>query len=94
MEAASLINDFQCIVIRGISDYSDSHKNNEWHAYVVAIAVGLAKEILLYMDLIGMLTPSRELPIGACRSPVGPLSIMSVRHTLVETPYILVGDPL
>jgi nucleoside phosphorylase len=52
MEAAGLMNDFRCIVIRGISDYSDSHKNDEWHAYAAAVAAGLAKEILSYMDPI------------------------------------------
>ena len=58
MEAAGLMNDFRCIVIRGISDYSDSHKNDEWHAYAAAVAAGLAKEILSYMDLIdGTLAP-------------------------------------
>ncbi|KAK2805464.1 hypothetical protein FQN51_000290 [Onygenales sp. PD_10] len=47
MEAAGLMNDFQCIVIRGIADYCDSHKNGEWHGYAAAAAAGLAKEILL-----------------------------------------------
>lgn len=28
MEAAGLMNDFPCVVIRGICDYSNSHKNN------------------------------------------------------------------
>jgi nucleoside phosphorylase len=28
MEAAGLMNDFPCIVIRGICDYADSHKND------------------------------------------------------------------
>lgn len=52
MEAAGLMNDFQCIVIRGISDYSDSHKNDDWHPYAAAVAAALAKEILSYMDVI------------------------------------------
>ncbi|KAG9559655.1 purine and uridine phosphorylase, partial [Aureobasidium melanogenum] len=30
MEAAALMNNFRCLVIRGISDYSDSHKNDGW----------------------------------------------------------------
>jgi nucleoside phosphorylase len=30
MEAAGLMNQFPCLVIRGICDYADSHKNNEW----------------------------------------------------------------
>jgi nucleoside phosphorylase len=29
MEAAGLMNHFPCLVIRGICDYSDSHKNKE-----------------------------------------------------------------
>ncbi|RAL12680.1 uncharacterized protein BO97DRAFT_424316 [Aspergillus homomorphus CBS 101889] len=30
MEAAGLMNAFPCVVIRGISDYADSHKNDQW----------------------------------------------------------------
>ena len=30
MEAAGLMNDFPCIVIRGVCDYADSHKNDIW----------------------------------------------------------------
>jgi nucleoside phosphorylase len=29
MESAGLINHFPCLVIRGICDYSDTHKNKE-----------------------------------------------------------------
>ena len=50
MEAAGLMNDFCCIVIRGISDYADSHKNDDWHAYAAAAAAALAKELLAYME--------------------------------------------
>ncbi|KAF2193167.1 purine and uridine phosphorylase [Zopfia rhizophila CBS 207.26] len=30
MEAAGLMNSFPCLVIRGICDYADSHKNKKW----------------------------------------------------------------
>ncbi|UNI15346.1 hypothetical protein JDV02_001886 [Purpureocillium takamizusanense] len=30
MEAAGLMNHFPCLVIRGICDYADSHKNDRW----------------------------------------------------------------
>jgi nucleoside phosphorylase len=46
MEAAGLSNDFPCIVIRGICDYSDSHKNDEWQGYAAATAASYAKELL------------------------------------------------
>ncbi|KAL1392128.1 pfs domain-containing protein [Phyllosticta capitalensis] len=46
MEAAGLMNSFPCLVIRGISDYSDSHKNNEWQPYAAMTAAAYAKELL------------------------------------------------
>lgn len=38
MEAARLMNNFPCIVIRGISDYADSHKNDRWQPFAAACA--------------------------------------------------------
>lgn len=46
MEAAGLMNDFRCLVIRGICDYADSHKNNNWQEYAAAVAAAFAKEFL------------------------------------------------
>ncbi|KAK6356806.1 hypothetical protein TWF718_001147 [Orbilia javanica] len=47
MEAAGLMNDFPCAVIRGISDYSDGHKNKRWQSYAALVAAIYAKELLL-----------------------------------------------
>ena len=49
MEAAGLM-DFPCIVIRGICDYADSHKNKEWQQYAAAVAAACAKELLEYVQ--------------------------------------------
>lgn len=46
MEAAGLMNDFPCLVIRGISDYSDSHKNKKWQGHAAIAAAAFAKELL------------------------------------------------
>jgi nucleoside phosphorylase len=46
MEAAGLMNSFPCLVIRGICDYADSHKNKRWEAYAAATAAACAKEVL------------------------------------------------
>jgi nucleoside phosphorylase len=46
MEAAGLMNSFPCLVIRGICDYADSHKNNQWQKYAAATAAAYAKELL------------------------------------------------
>lgn len=46
MEAAGLMNHFPCLVIRGICDYADSHKNKEWQGYAAMAAAAYAKDLL------------------------------------------------
>ncbi|KAK8038807.1 hypothetical protein PG993_007218, partial [Apiospora rasikravindrae] len=46
MEAAGLMNHFPCLVIRGICDYADTHKNKEWQGYAAMTAAAYAKDIL------------------------------------------------
>ncbi|GAA88079.1 hypothetical protein AKAW_06193 [Aspergillus luchuensis IFO 4308] len=46
MEAAGLVNNFPCLVIRGICDYADSHKNKKWQPYAAGVAAAYAKELL------------------------------------------------
>ncbi|KAI0572000.1 Pfs NB-ARC and Ankyrin domain protein [Pyrenophora tritici-repentis] len=46
MEAAGLMNSFPCLVIRGICDYADTHKNYQWQAYGAGTAAAYAKELL------------------------------------------------
>lgn len=47
-EAAGLF-DFPSIVIRGVSNYSDSHKNDRWQRYAAATAAACAKTLLGYI---------------------------------------------
>ncbi|SCV35431.1 related to ankyrin [Fusarium fujikuroi] len=46
MEAAGLMNHFPCLVIRGICDYSDSHKNKQWQGFAAMMAAAYAKDLL------------------------------------------------
>lgn len=46
MEAAGLMNTFPCLVIRGICDYSDSHKNKDWQGFAAIMAAAYAKDLL------------------------------------------------
>ncbi|KFA68485.1 hypothetical protein S40285_05380 [Stachybotrys chlorohalonatus IBT 40285] len=46
MEAAGLMNHFPCLVVRGICDYADSHKNDEWQGYAAMTAAAYTKELL------------------------------------------------
>jgi hypothetical protein len=46
IEAAGMMNEYPCVVVRGICDYADSHKNNKgWQNYAAAYAKGLLSRI-------------------------------------------------
>lgn len=49
MEAAGLMNEFPCVIIRGVADYSDDHKNDHWQRYAAAMAAAYAKDLLRVM---------------------------------------------
>lgn len=62
MEAAGLMDDFPCVVIRGISDYADSHKNDRWQPYAAAVASAYAKSLLLVIapEAVETMEPSSK----------------------------------
>ena len=51
MEAAGLMDEFPCMVIRGICDYADSMKSKEWQEYAAAVAAAYAKELLQHVQI-------------------------------------------
>lgn len=67
MEAAGIVSQFPCLVIRGICDYADSHKNDCWQPYASATAAAFAKELLSYLSAKKL---ESTVPIGqitACK---------------------------
>lgn len=54
MEAAGIMDDFPCLVIRGISDYADSYKRWDWQPYAAAVAAAYGKKLLLTISPIGV----------------------------------------
>ena len=46
MEGAGVWDKFNCLVIKGVCDYADSHKNKIWQPYAAATAAAVAKEVL------------------------------------------------
>ncbi|KAK6350166.1 hypothetical protein TWF696_006410 [Orbilia brochopaga] len=46
MEAAGLMDEMPTMIIRGICDYSDSHKNKLWQPYAAFAAAAFAKKLL------------------------------------------------
>ncbi|KAN0089551.1 hypothetical protein V8E51_019811 [Hyaloscypha variabilis] len=77
MEAAGLMDNFPCLVIRGICDYADSHKNKIWQPYAAATAAAFARELLGFIDQQEVIKtpqppkPLRVLPFGRNRDFVG-----------------------
>ncbi|KKZ65542.1 hypothetical protein EMCG_08615 [[Emmonsia] crescens] len=49
MQAAGMMNRLPVAVIRGISDFADSSKNDSWQPYAAITAAAYAKEVLSYL---------------------------------------------
>ena len=54
MEAAGLMETFPCVVVRGVCDYADSHKNKRWQPYAAATAACYVKELLGVVERQGI----------------------------------------
>ncbi|KAI4852088.1 Pfs, NACHT and ankyrin domain protein [Aureobasidium sp. EXF-8845] len=63
MEAAGLMDSFPCLVVRGICDYADSHKNDSWQKYAAATAAAYAKEFLGLLDNQDLVRTSKAIDI-------------------------------
>ncbi|KAF4969898.1 hypothetical protein FSARC_2955 [Fusarium sarcochroum] len=50
MEAAGIMSQLPCLVVRGVSDYADSHKNDLWQPYAAATAAAFVVELLEHVQ--------------------------------------------
>ncbi|KAF4451006.1 hypothetical protein F53441_5953 [Fusarium austroafricanum] len=50
MESAGVWDVFPCVIIKSVSDYADSHKNDNWQGYAAASAGACTKAFLGYWD--------------------------------------------
>ncbi|KAF1936445.1 hypothetical protein EJ02DRAFT_300408, partial [Clathrospora elynae] len=46
MEATGVDANRRCLAIRGISDYTDSHKSDMWRSYAADNAAAFTRELL------------------------------------------------
>ncbi|KAJ4011096.1 hypothetical protein NW766_007729 [Fusarium irregulare] len=60
MEAAGLNDICPCLSIRGVCDYSDSHKSKEWQEYAAATAAAFAREFLEALPQTEALASAQE----------------------------------
>ncbi|GKZ34190.1 hypothetical protein AbraIFM66950_004374, partial [Aspergillus brasiliensis] len=64
MEAAGVMDEFESLVVRGICDYSDSHKNKDWQPYAAASAAAYVKTLLKALPRPNRETPETEVRIS------------------------------
>ncbi|KAI7976875.1 hypothetical protein EIK77_010106 [Talaromyces pinophilus] len=50
MEGAGVWEVLPCVIIKGVCDYADSHKNKAWQNYAAATAASCAKGFLAYWE--------------------------------------------
>ncbi|KAJ2993973.1 hypothetical protein NUW58_g1677 [Xylaria curta] len=87
MEAAGLMNQFPFLIVRGICDYSDTHKNDLWQGYAAMIAAAYTK------DLLHNITPNRveiERPLVGILSDVS-ARLSSIDEAVAHTKRYLIG---
>ncbi|KAL6790941.1 putative wd40 protein [Trichoderma sp. SZMC 28012] len=76
MEAAGLMNHFPCLIIRGICDYADTHKNNKWRGYASMTAAAYARDLI-----------SRLLPDEVQKSKTANEILLSLTDHMSELTY-------
>ncbi|KAF2228196.1 hypothetical protein BDZ85DRAFT_13058 [Elsinoe ampelina] len=94
MEAAGLMNTFPCLVVRGICDYADTHKNDRWQPYAAATAAAYVKELLSMVDAQDV-DPTPTIANVMHRVERIQESVITLQHSILESkrPLLLPGLP-
>lgn len=91
MEAGGLMDDFRCLVIRGICDNSDANKNKSWQGRAALAAAAYAKELLSFIEpeegkKTSLISPSLTAhTIGIPASSTSSSESLSSEHPLTQT---------
>ncbi|KAL4895139.1 hypothetical protein BDV59DRAFT_174518 [Aspergillus ambiguus] len=98
MEGVGVWDKFNCLVIKGVCDYADSHKSKIWQDYAAVVAAAVAKEVL------GQYVTAQKLPqltipnaaaghyIGSPFSAPDPTISQSSHHIYNSTPRYLLDS--
>lgn len=71
MEGAGVWDQLPCLIVKGVSNYADSHKNDVWQNYAAATAVSVAKAFLEQYSPSTVVVPVREASVA--QQPVSKL---------------------
>lgn len=80
MEAAGVWDHFSTVVIKGVCDYADSHKNKKWQKYAAATAAACMKAFL--KEWRGMDKPLHPLESWDQKSPRSSKATLEAANTL------------
>jgi hypothetical protein len=81
MGSAGLMEEYPCVVVWGICDYADSHKNKGWQNYVAATAVAYAKELLDMIPAIDATSSAQSAEQSSPQHPANLTNMMSSNNT-------------
>ncbi|KAL2828864.1 hypothetical protein BJY01DRAFT_255211 [Aspergillus pseudoustus] len=98
MEGAGVCPSLQCIIVKGVCDYADSHKDKSWQPFAAGIAAACMKAMLeqwiaspgTFQDPVKP-THSKALFLEGYRSSPCPQAIDSTRGNVLETPAAPAG---
>ncbi|KAN0070487.1 hypothetical protein V8E54_011356 [Elaphomyces granulatus] len=87
MEGAGVWENFpSALVIKGVCDYADSHKNKRWQGYAAATAAAVTKGFLENWGT-GITRPLAPLSLGVRTDPVRRAKEMKILKRLDKSPY-------
>ncbi|KAK6347332.1 hypothetical protein TWF696_007401 [Orbilia brochopaga] len=86
MEGAGTIDAFPCLVVRGICDYCDSHKNKDWQPYAALAAAAYTKELI-------QMVPRSVVEVQPTAQTVQNTRGHSKTEDIAETPTPAVSAP-
>ncbi|EJP61351.1 tetratricopeptide repeat domain protein [Beauveria bassiana ARSEF 2860] len=84
MEAAGMTTRLPVAVIRGISDFANSDKNDEWHAYAAITAAAYAKEMLMRLGPLKETGSGREAELAKLEKWLSPSRQMPPQKSVVS----------
>lgn len=64
MEAAGIMDEIPCLIVRGVCDYADTHKQDGWHYYAAAVAAAYCRTLLCKIDSQGVEETESRLTEG------------------------------
>ncbi|KAF9882693.1 hypothetical protein FE257_005520 [Aspergillus nanangensis] len=87
MEGAGVYPSLQCIIVKGVCDYADSHKEKSWQPFAAGIAAACMKAMLEQLDT----SPGTVHPESYRISP-SPQAFDSTRDTELDSPVVPGGS--